>query len=94
MKSFTGVVWDLPRWKAPPKTSTDGTPDGQSAASDSSKENKDNSQQDSVKSEKSNNGGDVEMGNTPGQNAASPASSLPSAPSLGLAAPTTVSTSA
>ncbi len=77
MKSFTGVVWDIPRWKAPPKVVVEGSSETQSNSGDSSKENKENSQQPSVKSDKSNSNGDVEMANTSVANVASPASSLP-----------------
>lgn len=45
LKTFTGVVWGVPRWTAPPKPSTaDVDPDASavpSAADSSSKENKD-----------------------------------------------------
>jgi len=74
LKSFTGVVWEIPRWTAPPKVKTEGN-SGESASGDSSKENKDNSQ---MESEKSNGGADVEMGSTASNNASSPApSTLP-----------------
>jgi hypothetical protein len=79
MKSFTGVIWEIPRWKAPPKITIEGNSEGQSASGDSSKENKDNSQMESVKSEKSNSGADIEMGSTASQNVSSPAPSIPSA---------------
>lgn len=76
MKSFTGVTWELPRWKAPPKIRLDGVSEG-SASGDSSKENKDNSQMESEKSEKSNNAGvDVEMAGADNL-VSSPAPSLP-----------------
>jgi hypothetical protein len=76
LKSFTGVVWELPRWKAPPKTRAEGISE-ESASGDSSKENKENSQMESEKSEKSNNAGvDIEMGST-GNLVSSPAPSLP-----------------
>ncbi|KAE8452801.1 hypothetical protein EG329_013073 [Mollisiaceae sp. DMI_Dod_QoI] len=81
LKSFTGVVWELPRWKAPPKISVQGNSEG-SASGDSSKENKDNSQIESEKSEKSNSGADVEMTSNL---VSSPAPSLP--PSAAPAAP-------
>jgi hypothetical protein len=58
VKSFTGVVWELPRWKAPPKAKPEASTEG-SSTGDSGKENKDNSQRESEKSEKS--GVDVEM---------------------------------
>jgi len=80
LKSFTGVVWEIPRWKAPPKAtvkleaSSQGSPSG-----DSGKENKDNSQ---VQSEKSNTGPEVEKaGVTTSHNISSPAPSIaPTAP--------------
>jgi hypothetical protein len=78
VKSFTGVVWEIPRWKAPPKITVENKPAEGSTSEDSSKENKDNSQ---VESEKSNSGPDVEMGNSnstaPSQMASSPAPSNP-----------------
>ncbi|KAK3900924.1 INO80 complex, subunit Ies4 [Staphylotrichum tortipilum] len=68
LKSFTGVVWEIPRWTAPPKprpetaSADESTP---TPASDgSNKENKEGNSQ-VVKSEASNNGGDVEMRDTP-----------------------------
>lgn len=80
LKSFTGVVWEIPRWTAPPKVRLEGT-SGDSASGDSSKENKDNSLMDSEKSEKSNAGVDVEMGSSAGNNLSSPApSALPELP--------------
>lgn len=74
VKSFTGVVWEIPRWKAPPKITVESKPAEGSASGESSKENKDNSQ---IESEKSNSGADIEMvGSTaPSQMASSPAPS-------------------
>ncbi|KAK4191226.1 INO80 complex, subunit Ies4 [Podospora australis] len=66
LKSFTGVVWEIPRWKAPPKLGPETSTDSSTPASveGSTKENKeDNSQQ--LKSDSSNNGGDVEMTSAP-----------------------------
>ncbi|KAH6649783.1 INO80 complex, subunit Ies4 [Chaetomium tenue] len=64
LKTFTGVVWEIPRWTAPPKPRPEESADGSTAASESSnKENKEDNSQ--VKSEASNNGGDVEMQGTP-----------------------------
>lgn len=69
LKSFTGVVWEIPRWTAPPKprpesSAADGsTPASASAADDSGKENKESNGQ--IKSEASNNGGDIEMQSAP-----------------------------
>jgi hypothetical protein len=86
LKSFTGVVWEIPRWKAPPKVTMEGNSDG-SASGESSKENKDNSQ---IESEKSNNGVDVEMGSTPSHNVSSPAPSIPLPPTAPIAEPAPV----
>lgn len=83
LKSFTGVVWEIPRWKAPPKITIEATSGGSSSA-DSSKENKDSSQ---IESEKSNSGADVEIASAVSQNAASPAASIPVAPSTPAAPP-------
>lgn len=70
LKTFTGVVWEIPRWTAPPKSQPESSADGSTAAaSDSSnKENKENNSQ--VKSEASHSGNgngvvDVEMQGTP-----------------------------
>ncbi|AEO55929.1 hypothetical protein MYCTH_79897 [Thermothelomyces thermophilus ATCC 42464] len=64
IKTFTGVVWEIPRWTAPPKARPEESADSSTPASDSSnKENKEDNSQ--VKSEASNNGGDVEMQDTP-----------------------------
>lgn len=80
LKSFTGVVWEIPRWKAPPKITVEGASEG-SASGESSKENKDNSQLESEKSEKSNNGADIEMtSNLVSSPAPSPAPATPAAP--------------
>jgi len=72
LKSFTGIVWEIPRWKAPPKPSLNGEPEG-SASGDSSKENKESSQ---VESEKSNSANDVDMGSTASHNISSPAPAI------------------
>jgi hypothetical protein len=89
VKSFTGVVWELPRWTAPPKPKPEVKSE-EPASGDSSKENKDNSQ---LESEKSNNGIDVEMTSPPSQAvdssrapSAQPAESSP-APVITVAAP-------
>lgn len=91
LKSFTGVVWEIPRWTAPPKIRAEGT-SGDSASGDSSKENKDNSQMASEKSEKSTGGADIELGSSASNNASSPApstlppSSAPTAPVVAASA--------
>jgi len=60
MKSFTGVVWGVPRWTAPPKSKpdTEGTDATAGSAESSNKENKDESQ---PKSDKSNSNADGDI---------------------------------
>ncbi|KAK3945834.1 INO80 complex, subunit Ies4 [Diplogelasinospora grovesii] len=68
LKSFTGVVWEIPRWTAPPKPKPDSavadasTP-VDSAEGNSNKENNNKGEANSqlVKSETSNAGADIEM---------------------------------
>ncbi|KAF2967774.1 hypothetical protein GQX73_g5822 [Xylaria multiplex] len=51
LKSFTGVLWEIPRWTAPPKFKPEAPTEESTTSTDSSnKENKDGSQ---MKSEKS-----------------------------------------
>ncbi|KAI0972173.1 INO80 complex, subunit Ies4 [Xylaria arbuscula] len=51
LKSFTGVLWEIPRWTAPPKPKPDAPAEESTVSAESSnKENKDDSQ---MKSEKS-----------------------------------------
>ncbi|KAK4169197.1 INO80 complex, subunit Ies4 [Cladorrhinum sp. PSN259] len=74
LKSFTGVVWEIPRWTAPvtiaPEMSTDSsTP---ASAEGSSKENKEEVNSQQLKSEASNTGGDIEMTSAPPSIAAAP----------------------
>ncbi|EKD12841.1 uncharacterized protein L3040_006995 [Drepanopeziza brunnea f. sp. 'multigermtubi'] len=76
LKSFTGVVWEIPRWTAPPKVTVPLTTES-SISGDSSKENKENSQQESGNSEKSN---DVDMKGSMSNLVSSPAPSLPALP--------------
>jgi len=78
VKSFTGVIWEIPRWTAPPKIKLNPESD----SSDSSKENEnENGNKDSsrLESEKSNS---IAMeANTPDHNASSPAPvATPTAP--------------
>lgn len=73
VKSFTGITWQLPSWHAPkttplnlkdePKDASTPTLDGNSKANNSSSV---------VDSEKSNSGGDVDMGLPPNNSASSP----------------------
>ncbi|KAL2018837.1 hypothetical protein VTK56DRAFT_326 [Thermocarpiscus australiensis] len=71
LKSFTGVVWEIPRWTAPPKprpdesASVDESTTPASVGGSSGKENKEGNSQ-VIKSEASNNDGeDVEMQSAP-----------------------------
>lgn len=63
LKSFTGTIWEIPRWTAPPKkTPESSTGDSTTAASadnSSSKENKETAADNSALN--SNNGADAEM---------------------------------
>lgn len=62
LKSFTGTVWKVPRWTAPPKPLPEAASTEDSAtvsAGGSSKENKENAPEKSL--DQSNNGVDVEM---------------------------------
>ncbi|KAK8920929.1 hypothetical protein H634G_08726 [Metarhizium anisopliae BRIP 53293] len=78
LKSFTGVVWEIPRWTAP-NTKKSGEDDNDesgaasaSADNSSGKENKANGQEENS-ANNSNAGGDVEMNSAPSINASSPA---------------------
>ncbi|KAI2473132.1 DUF1711-domain-containing protein [Annulohypoxylon bovei var. microspora] len=63
VKSFTGVIWEVPRWTAPPKPKPQATPEEPAASAESSnKENKDGSQ---MKSENSNSHADGEQRSIP-----------------------------
>lgn len=77
LKSFTGVVWEIPRWTAPPKPSAEeGTEDSAvpSADNSSSKENKENGVQEDKSVNNSNSVVDVEMPSAPASiHASSPA---------------------
>lgn len=66
------MEWEIPRWSAPPKVKINGESEG-SASGESSKENKENSQ---IDSEKSNSAGDIEIGSTASINASSPAPAI------------------
>ncbi|PVH84594.1 DUF1711-domain-containing protein [Cadophora sp. DSE1049] len=84
LKSFTGVVWEIPRWTAPPRITVQANSESSTSGDSSSKENKDNSQMESEKSEKSeksNNGVDVDMKSNVSNLVSSPAPSLPPPPS-------------
>jgi hypothetical protein len=82
LKSFTGEIWEIPRWTAPPKTIPEPSGEESAAVSgeNSSKENKENSQAKSDANSNTNSGlgigvgADVEMRSTaPSVGASSPA---------------------
>ncbi|KAF6817042.1 DUF1711 domain protein [Colletotrichum musicola] len=68
LKSFTGIVWEIPRWTAPPRTIPEPTTEDSAAASadSSSKENKENDQVKSDANSAVNSGPEVEMRSAPG----------------------------
>ncbi|KAF6832832.1 hypothetical protein CPLU01_05921 [Colletotrichum plurivorum] len=68
LKSFTGIVWEIPRWTAPPRTIPEPTAEESAAASadSSSKENKENDQVKSDANSAVNSGPEVEMRSAPG----------------------------
>ncbi|KAI9742171.1 MAG: hypothetical protein M1818_004071 [Claussenomyces sp. TS43310] len=72
LKTFTGVVWEIPRWRAPSKVALNGQSE-ESSSGDSSKENKDSSR---VDSEKSTSAADIEMGSSLSMPASSPAPAI------------------
>ncbi|PHH66963.1 hypothetical protein CDD81_5315 [Ophiocordyceps australis] len=75
LKSFTGVQWEIPRWKAPPKKSLEPNMNDSavpSAENSSSKENKEN-RPDANSASNSNSGADMEMRSVLSVNASSPA---------------------
>lgn len=62
LKTFTGVVWEIPRWTAPPKKSDgdEGDSNNGGSADGSNKENKDDIKDENSASA-SNAGGDLDM---------------------------------
>ncbi|KAL6904904.1 DUF1711 domain-containing protein [Trichoderma evansii] len=80
LKSFTGVIWEIPRWTAPPRTVPEsGTEDSAApSAEGSNKENKENGNEANSMSKdnsvsNSNSGPDVEMQSVASMQASSPA---------------------
>jgi len=69
LKSFTGTTWEIPRWRAPPKVTINGQSEGSTSGS-SGKENKENSQ---VDSERSNGIQEPDVASSNGIPASSPA---------------------
>ncbi|KAI0024255.1 DUF1711-domain-containing protein [Xylariomycetidae sp. FL0641] len=63
VKSFTGVVWEVPRWTAPPKPKPEASMEEASAAVDSS--NKENNEGSQEKSERANSAIDGEQPSMP-----------------------------
>ncbi|RSL90578.1 hypothetical protein CEP52_014525 [Fusarium oligoseptatum] len=74
LKSFTGVVWEIPRWTAPPKKGPESSTEDSAtvSAEGSSKENKVNGQEGNSASA-SNSGVDVEMRSASSVHGVSPA---------------------
>jgi len=73
LKSFTGVMWEIPRWEAPPKKAPESTTEDSAAASaadSSTKENKENAAGE-TSAANSNSGVDAEMPSAPPSNHAS-----------------------
>ncbi|CAI0653589.1 INO80 complex subunit 4 [Colletotrichum fructicola] len=68
LKSFTGIVWEVPRWTAPPKLLLESTAEGSAAASadSSTKENKENEQVKSDANSAVNSGVEAEVRSAPG----------------------------
>ncbi|OAA34518.1 DUF1711 domain protein [Beauveria brongniartii RCEF 3172] len=82
LKSFTGAVWEINRWTAPPKANgvegdSEATP--ADSADSSNKENKENGQENNSTAP-SNAGGDVEMQSLPSVQVSSPAPAPTPAP--------------
>ncbi|KAH9906686.1 DUF1711-domain-containing protein [Xylariomycetidae sp. FL2044] len=75
VKSFTGVVWELPRWTAPPKPKPESSTEDSAAASaeSSNKENKEGSQLKSENSNSNSNAAGEQRSMPPSINASSPA---------------------
>lgn len=75
LKSFTGVVWEIPRWTAPPRAGpdTESTEASAAASADNSsgKENKENGAE--PNSVSNSNSGDQEAQSVPSIQASSPA---------------------
>ncbi|KAB8290659.1 hypothetical protein EYC80_008300 [Monilinia laxa] len=91
IKTFTGIPIEIPRWRAPPKVVINPSTEG-SATSDSSKENKDNSQ---IESEKSNSAMDIDhatnLASSPGS-ASAPQPQSQSQPQIPTQAQTQIGT--
>ncbi|KAK8098486.1 uncharacterized protein PG998_013972 [Apiospora kogelbergensis] len=77
LKSFTGVLWEVPRWTAPPKSLPESVnPDSTGSADSSNKEN--NKEGSQLKSEHSNSAADGERQSIPpSMVAASPPAPMP-----------------
>ncbi|TGO55398.1 hypothetical protein BOTNAR_0245g00030 [Botryotinia narcissicola] len=90
IKTFTGIPIEIPRWRAPPKTSINPSTEG-SSTGDSSKENKENSQ---VESEKSTSAMDVDATNLVSSPPAIAPAPAPTSTSTSTSAPAVAPTSA
>ncbi|KAK5992402.1 INO80 complex subunit 4 [Cladobotryum mycophilum] len=74
LKSFTGVIWEIPRWTAPPRKNPDSSTEDSAvpSAESSNKENKENGNEGNSVTN-SNSGADVEMHSVLSIQASSPA---------------------
>ncbi|THV54203.1 hypothetical protein BGAL_0032g00310 [Botrytis galanthina] len=90
IKTFTGIPIEIPRWRAPPKTTINPSTEG-SSTGDSSKENKENSQ---IESEKSMSAMDVDTTNLVSSPPAMAPAPAPTSTSTPTSAPAVASTSA
>ena len=76
IKSFTGVIWKMPTWRAPRPSAVDDKADSKadgSTALATDSDGKENKGSSAVDSEKSNNAGDGDMAAAPSNGASSPA---------------------
>ena len=63
VKSFTGVAWELPSWRAPNTKKVDIDEAKQESLPGSNAESKANNSSSNIESDKSNNGGDMDLSN-------------------------------
>jgi hypothetical protein len=61
MKSFTGVVWEIPRWTAPPKPKPEVPSEDSTTAASAESNGKENKENGATKSDNSNNGNAMEV---------------------------------
>ena len=63
VKSFTGVAWELPSWRSPNTKKIDIDQGKQESVPASNGESKANNSSSNIESDKSNNGGDMDLSN-------------------------------